>query len=153
MDSSIPLTDLSIHRHGISTCNTPANAREVIPWDRSDSLEDEEETRSSLGSVQTVTQRAFSTESNREAEMAERSVNSSVATSQNSTHTSRPLDRSSWMNLAASVLALALTTLYFGLQYHQSNEIAKIANTLSVEESCRSHPVSIEEFAFVCLVY
>lgn len=146
MDSSIPLTDLTLHLH---TYNTSANVRDVIPWDRSDSLEDEIETRSSLRSTQTVTQRAFSTESNREAEISERYVNSSVAASQNSLHTPRPLGKSSWMNLAASVLALALTTLYFGLQYHQSNEIAKIANTLSIEESCRTHPVSIEEFKLV----
>jgi len=146
MDSSIPLTDLALHIHN---CNTSANVQDVIPWDRSDSLEDEAETRSSLRSAQTVTQRAFSTESNTEAEMSERSVNPSASTPQNSLHTSRPLGKSSWMNLAASVLALALTTLYFGLQYHQSNEIAKIANTLSIEESCRTHPVSIEEFKLV----
>ena len=40
-------------------------------------------------------------------------------------------------------LALVSTSVFFALQYRQTNSFAIVSNNLAIEESCRSHPVSV----------
>jgi hypothetical protein len=55
--------------------------------------------------------------------------------------------RQKWIGSTIAVLAIISTGIFFGLQYHQANGLALIANTLAVEESCRSHPVCTRPYS------